>query len=66
VKLLILGAGGVGSAAAKIAARRPFLSSVVIADYDLTKTEKAAAEAGDSRFRAAQIAMRRIRPRSSA
>ena len=35
MKLLILGAGGVGSAAAKIAARRDFLEHVVLADYDV-------------------------------
>ena len=55
MKLLILGAGGVGSAAAKIAARRSFLSAVVVADYDLAKAEDAASRAGDPRFRAAQV-----------
>ena len=34
VRLLVLGAGGVGSAAARIAARRPFLTHVVLADYE--------------------------------
>ena len=34
VRLLVLGAGGVGSAAAGIAARRPFLTHVVLADYE--------------------------------
>jgi saccharopine dehydrogenase (NAD+, L-lysine-forming) len=55
VKLLILGASGVGSAAAKIAARRSFLSAVVVADYDLAKAEDAASHARDPRFRAAQV-----------
>jgi saccharopine dehydrogenase (NAD+, L-lysine-forming) len=55
MKLLILGAGGVGSAAALIAARRPFLEQVVLADYDLGRAERAAAAAGDDRFSAVQI-----------
>jgi saccharopine dehydrogenase (NAD+, L-lysine-forming) len=55
MKLLILGAGGVGSAAAKIAARRPFFEAVVVADYDLGRAQEAAAATGDSRFRSAQV-----------
>ena len=35
MRVLMLGAGGVGSAVAKIAARRPFLEHLVLADYDL-------------------------------
>jgi saccharopine dehydrogenase (NAD+, L-lysine forming) len=50
VKLLILGAGGVGSAVAKIAARREFLSSVIVADYDGTRAEQAARATNDPRF----------------
>ena len=42
MRLLILGAGGVGSAVAKIAARRPFLEHVLLADYDLTRAQRAA------------------------
>jgi saccharopine dehydrogenase-like NADP-dependent oxidoreductase len=55
MKLLILGAGGVGSAAAKIAARRPFLQSVVLADYDAGRAERAAAATGDDRFSSARV-----------
>jgi saccharopine dehydrogenase (NAD+, L-lysine-forming) len=55
MKLLILGAGGVGSAAARIAARRPFLESVVLADYDLGRAERAAQATGDDRFSAVQL-----------
>ena len=55
MKLLILGAGGVGSAAAKIAARRPFLESVVLADYDAGRAERAAAATGDARFSSARV-----------
>jgi saccharopine dehydrogenase (NAD+, L-lysine-forming) len=45
MRLLILGAGGVGSAAAKIAARRPFLEHVVLADYDVRRAQRAVAAA---------------------
>jgi saccharopine dehydrogenase (NAD+, L-lysine forming) len=55
MRLLILGAGGVGSAAALIAARRPFPSHVVIADYDAARAERAVAATGDDRFVAACI-----------
>ena len=55
MKLLILGAGGVGSAAAKIAARRTFLEQVVLADYDLARAERAAQATGDARFSAVQL-----------
>src|SRR5690242_19064769 len=50
VRLLVLGAGGVGSAAARIAARRPFLTHVVLADYEPARAERAAADASDDRF----------------
>jgi saccharopine dehydrogenase-like NADP-dependent oxidoreductase len=55
VRLLILGAGGVGSAVAKIAARRPFFEHVLLADYDLARARRAAAEAGDPRLAAVQL-----------
>ncbi|MGZ5369884.1 MAG: saccharopine dehydrogenase family protein, partial [Aeromicrobium sp.] len=50
-----IGAGGVGSAFAAIAARRDFFESVVVADYVLASAEKAVASLGDPRFTAAQI-----------
>jgi saccharopine dehydrogenase-like NADP-dependent oxidoreductase len=50
MRLLILGAGGVGSAAALIAARRKFPTQVVLADYDVARAERAAAATGDPRF----------------
>src|SRR6478609_7185251 len=34
MRVLVLGAGGVGSAAARIAARRDFFEALTIADYD--------------------------------
>jgi saccharopine dehydrogenase (NAD+, L-lysine-forming) len=55
MRALILGAGGVGSAAALIAARRPFFECVVLADYELARAEKAAAATSDARFVAAQV-----------
>ncbi|HEY7007610.1 MAG TPA: saccharopine dehydrogenase NADP-binding domain-containing protein, partial [Jatrophihabitantaceae bacterium] len=55
MRLLILGAGGVGSAAALIAARREFPSQVLVADYDRTRAERAAGATRDPRFAAAQL-----------
>jgi saccharopine dehydrogenase-like NADP-dependent oxidoreductase len=52
MRILLVGAGGVGTAFARIAARRPF-AELVIADYDLARAEHAAA-ARDS-FRAVQL-----------
>ena len=42
MRILLVGAGGVGTAFARIAARRPF-AELVIADYDLARAEHAAA-----------------------
>jgi len=42
MRILLVGAGGVGSALARIAARRPF-AELVIADYDLGRAQRAAA-----------------------
>jgi saccharopine dehydrogenase-like NADP-dependent oxidoreductase len=55
MRILILGAGGVGSAAARIAARREFPSAVVVADYDLARAEAAVAAVADDRFVAGQL-----------
>jgi saccharopine dehydrogenase (NAD+, L-lysine-forming) len=55
VRILILGAGGVGSAAALIAARREFPSHVVVADYDAARAERAVAATDDRRFVSAQL-----------
>src|SRR5438045_3463927 len=55
VRLLILGAGGVGSAAALIAKRRPFLEHVVVADHDPARADAAVAAVADDRFSAAQV-----------
>jgi len=42
MRKLLVGAGGVGTAFARIAARRPF-AELVIADYDLGRAQRAAA-----------------------
>jgi saccharopine dehydrogenase (NAD+, L-lysine forming) len=55
MRILILGAGGVGSAAARIAARRDFPSQVVVADYSLSRAEKAVQAVDDKRFLAARL-----------
>jgi len=41
MRILLVGAGGVGAALARIAARRPF-AELIIADYDLTRAQRAA------------------------
>jgi saccharopine dehydrogenase (NAD+, L-lysine-forming) len=56
MKVLVVGAGGVGSAAVGIAARRDFFSSMVVADYDVGRAERAVeAHSADPRFAAAQV-----------
>jgi saccharopine dehydrogenase (NAD+, L-lysine forming) len=52
MRILLVGAGGVGTAFARIAARRPF-ADLVVADYDLARAEHAAA-ARDG-YRAVQL-----------
>ena len=42
MRILLVGAGGVGTAFARIAARRPF-AELIIADFDLTRAQRAAA-----------------------
>ncbi|HTX28473.1 MAG TPA: saccharopine dehydrogenase C-terminal domain-containing protein [Streptosporangiaceae bacterium] len=41
MRILLVGAGGVGTALARIAARRPF-AELLIADYDLSRAQRAA------------------------
>jgi saccharopine dehydrogenase-like NADP-dependent oxidoreductase len=55
MRILIVGAGGVGSSAALIAARRDFFEHVVIADYDLERASALVERLGDGRFTAAQV-----------
>jgi saccharopine dehydrogenase-like NADP-dependent oxidoreductase len=43
MRILLVGAGGVGTAIARIAARRPF-AELVVADYDLARAQRAAGQ----------------------
>ena len=40
MRILLVGAGGVGDAIAKIAATRNFYELIVVSDYDLTRAER--------------------------
>ncbi len=55
MRILLVGAGGVGSAVAAIAARREFVDRLVVADYDPARAEKAVAATGDPRLVAAGV-----------
>ena len=46
MRVLVVGAGGVGAAAAAVAARRGFFERFVLADIDLARAERAAAPLG--------------------
>ncbi|WP_354700763.1 Carboxynorspermidine synthase [Paraconexibacter sp. AEG42_29] len=50
MRIVILGAGGVGSAAAAIARRRPFFERLVLADLDGARAAASAARLGDPRI----------------
>ena len=52
MRILVLGSGGVGSAFAAIARRRPFFEHCALADYDLPRAEAAVAATDDGRFSA--------------
>ena len=52
MRILLVGAGGVGTAFARIAARRPF-AEVIVADYDLARAQRAAT--ASDRFSAVQL-----------
>ncbi len=54
MRVLLVGAGGVGSAFAKIAARRSFVERLVVADLDAGRAQGAASSFGD---RAAGVAL---------
>ncbi|GAA4108356.1 saccharopine dehydrogenase C-terminal domain-containing protein [Knoellia locipacati] len=60
MRILMVGAGGVGDAAARIAVARDFFELFVVADYDLARAEATVAAAvarreGESRFVAARV-----------
>jgi saccharopine dehydrogenase-like NADP-dependent oxidoreductase len=61
MRILLVGAGGVGNAIAKIAARRSFFETMIVSDYDLARAEATVAWIADrhpdvaARFAAARI-----------
>jgi saccharopine dehydrogenase-like NADP-dependent oxidoreductase len=61
MRILLVGAGGVGDAIAKIAARRDFFETMIVSDFDLSRAERTIAWITDrhgdqgSRFVAARI-----------
>ncbi|MDQ1696130.1 MAG: saccharopine dehydrogenase L-lysine forming [Frankiaceae bacterium] len=55
MRLAVIGAGGVGSAVATIAARRGFLDAVLVADFDLQRAKRAVAAHADAGFSAGQV-----------
>jgi saccharopine dehydrogenase-like NADP-dependent oxidoreductase len=55
MKVLVIGAGGVGRAIVNIASRRDFITSMVIADRSLNRAEDAVVRLRDPRFSAAQV-----------
>ncbi|MFF8288909.1 saccharopine dehydrogenase family protein [Streptomyces sp. NPDC016309] len=57
MRILLVGAGGVGTAITRIAARRSFFDHMVVADYDPARADAAVAALGDgeTRFSAARV-----------
>jgi saccharopine dehydrogenase-like NADP-dependent oxidoreductase len=56
MRVLLVGAGGVGTAITRIAARRPFFEAMVVADYDPDRAAAAVtALDGDGRFLAERV-----------
>jgi saccharopine dehydrogenase-like NADP-dependent oxidoreductase len=55
MRILVIGAGGVGSAVVPIALRRDFFEHLVVADYDASRAEAVASRAADSRMTAARV-----------
>jgi saccharopine dehydrogenase-like NADP-dependent oxidoreductase len=55
MRILVIGAGGVGSSAALIAVRRDFFESWLIADHDLERATALADRLADPRFSAARV-----------
>ncbi|MER6523640.1 saccharopine dehydrogenase C-terminal domain-containing protein [Streptomyces sp. NPDC001508] len=55
MRILLVGAGGVGTAITRIAARRSFFDRMVVADWDLARAEAAVAAVDDPRFAATRV-----------
>jgi saccharopine dehydrogenase (NAD+, L-lysine-forming) len=55
MRVLVVGAGGVGSALAAVAARRSFVETMTVTDIDLGRAQDAVAVLGDARFESARL-----------
>lgn len=55
MRVLLVGAGGVGAAATRIASRREFFEHFVVADYDFDRADRAVAAADDPRMGVVQL-----------
>ena len=55
MRILLIGAGGVGSAFCAIAARRDFFDGIVVCDYDETRAKAAAKSVTDQRLSSAHV-----------
>ena len=55
MRVLLVGAGGVGGAITAIAARRDFFEAMVVADYDEGRARRAVERVADDRFLAVQV-----------
>jgi saccharopine dehydrogenase (NAD+, L-lysine-forming) len=55
MRILVVGAGGVGSAVAPIAARRDFYETIVFADYEEAKARRVVERYDDQRFVAERV-----------
>jgi saccharopine dehydrogenase (NAD+, L-lysine forming) len=55
MRILVIGAGGVGSAVVPIALRRNFFEHLVVADYDATRANTVVGKAHDIRVSAARV-----------
>jgi saccharopine dehydrogenase-like NADP-dependent oxidoreductase len=55
MRILVVGAGGVGSAVAAVARRRGFFERMALADLDVRRAEAAVAALGDLRFASATV-----------
>ncbi|HET9456335.1 MAG TPA: saccharopine dehydrogenase C-terminal domain-containing protein, partial [Candidatus Limnocylindrales bacterium] len=55
MRILVVGAGGVGGSVVPIAARRSFFERIVVADYEEGRARRVVDRAADERFRAARL-----------
>ncbi|QXQ94933.1 saccharopine dehydrogenase family protein [Streptomyces sp. WY228] len=51
MRVLLVGAGGVGTAITRVAARRSFFDHMIVTDYDLSRAEAAVAALGEEQAR---------------